>query len=228
MVRDVITLESEDTIAKAYSIMESKKISQVPVVDSDKRYSGMIYAKQLISSSAQPTSKLKSFVVNTTTASPDSDVEKAAQLVGVIARSPFFWDGNEITLSCSIGMHEFHGQQSADQKRHQRVPQMRNGGIGQDTLDVGLQQRQQISAKHRQDRHDGNQVPEDGVPFEIHGDGQAKEQRKNGGFGAGRHECRNGSGSALIDIRRPHMEGRDAQFESDSDQNKPEGSQDRK
>ena len=81
MVRDVITLESEDTIAKAYSIMESKKISQVPVVDSDKRYSGMIYAKQLISSSAQPTSKLKSFVVNTTTASPDSDVEKAAQLV---------------------------------------------------------------------------------------------------------------------------------------------------
>lgn len=41
--------------------------------------------------------------------------EKAAQLVGVIARSPFFWDGNEITLSCSIGMHEFHGQQSADE-----------------------------------------------------------------------------------------------------------------
>lgn len=41
--------------------------------------------------------------------------EKAAQLIGVIARSPFFWDGNEITLSCAVGMHEFHGQQSADE-----------------------------------------------------------------------------------------------------------------
>lgn len=41
--------------------------------------------------------------------------EKATQLIGIIARSPFFWEGNEITLSCSIGMHEFHGQQSADE-----------------------------------------------------------------------------------------------------------------
>jgi diguanylate cyclase (GGDEF)-like protein len=41
--------------------------------------------------------------------------EKAAQLIGVIARAPFFWDGNEITLSCAVGMHEFHGQQSADE-----------------------------------------------------------------------------------------------------------------
>ena len=81
MVTDVFTLESEDTIARAYSMMESKRISQVPVVDTDSKYAGMIYAKQLISSSAQPTSKLKSFIVNTTTATPDSDVERAAQLV---------------------------------------------------------------------------------------------------------------------------------------------------
>lgn len=40
--------------------------------------------------------------------------EKAAQLIGVIARSPLFWDGNEITLSCAVGLHEFHAQQSAD------------------------------------------------------------------------------------------------------------------
>jgi CBS domain-containing protein/ribosome-associated translation inhibitor RaiA len=61
--------------------MESKRISQVPVVDTDRKYSGMIYAKQLISSSAQPTSKLKSFIVNTTSTAPDTDVERAAQLV---------------------------------------------------------------------------------------------------------------------------------------------------
>jgi predicted transcriptional regulator len=54
MVSDVYTLSSEDTIAKAYSMMESKRISQIPVVDGDSRYSGMIFAKQLISSSAQP------------------------------------------------------------------------------------------------------------------------------------------------------------------------------
>jgi CBS domain-containing protein/ribosome-associated translation inhibitor RaiA len=81
MVSEVLTLGSEDTIGKAYSMMESKRISQVPVVDNDRKYSGMIFAKQLISSSAQPTSKLKSFVVNTTTAAPDIDVEKAAQLI---------------------------------------------------------------------------------------------------------------------------------------------------
>ena len=81
MVSDVITLESEDTIAKAYSLMESKRISQVPVVDTDSRYSGMIYAKQLIASTAQPTTKLKSYIVNTTTATPESEVERAAQLV---------------------------------------------------------------------------------------------------------------------------------------------------
>jgi CBS domain-containing protein/ribosome-associated translation inhibitor RaiA len=81
MVSEVLTLGSEDTIGKAYSMMESKRISQVPVVDKDSKYSGMIFAKQLISSSAQPTSKLKSFIVNTTSAAPDTDVEKAAQLI---------------------------------------------------------------------------------------------------------------------------------------------------
>lgn len=81
MVSDVLTLNSEDTIARAYSMMESKRISQIPVVDSDSKYSGMIFAKQLISSSAQPNSKLKSFIVNTSTAALESDVEKAAQLV---------------------------------------------------------------------------------------------------------------------------------------------------
>lgn len=40
--------------------------------------------------------------------------EKAAQLINVIANSPLSWEGHEITLSCAVGMHEFHGQQSAD------------------------------------------------------------------------------------------------------------------
>ncbi|MBL8709623.1 MAG: GGDEF domain-containing protein [Rhodospirillaceae bacterium] len=40
--------------------------------------------------------------------------EKAAQLIGVISREPLIWEGHQIQLSCSVGMHEFHGQQSAD------------------------------------------------------------------------------------------------------------------
>ena len=40
--------------------------------------------------------------------------DKANQLISVIATSPLVWEGNEIQLSCAVGLHEFHGQQSAD------------------------------------------------------------------------------------------------------------------
>lgn len=40
--------------------------------------------------------------------------EKANQLLSVIARSPLVWEGIDIEMSCAIGLHEFHGQQSAD------------------------------------------------------------------------------------------------------------------
>jgi CBS domain-containing protein len=81
MVSDVFTLDAEDTIAKAFSLMESRSVSQIPVVDRDGRYAGMIFAKQLLASTAQPSSKLKSFVVNTAALTLDTDVEKAAQLI---------------------------------------------------------------------------------------------------------------------------------------------------
>ncbi len=40
--------------------------------------------------------------------------EKANQLLSVINRSPLIWEGVDIQLSCAVGLHEFHGQQSAD------------------------------------------------------------------------------------------------------------------
>ncbi|MDY0873974.1 GGDEF domain-containing protein [Dongia rigui] len=40
--------------------------------------------------------------------------DKANQLLSVISTSPLNWDGYEIQLSCAVGLHEFHGQQSAD------------------------------------------------------------------------------------------------------------------
>ena len=40
--------------------------------------------------------------------------EKAQQLLDVIKVSPMDWEGNEITLSCAVGIHQFSGEQSAD------------------------------------------------------------------------------------------------------------------
>jgi diguanylate cyclase (GGDEF)-like protein len=40
--------------------------------------------------------------------------DKANQLLSVIGTSPLIWESHEIQLSCAVGLHEFHGQQSAD------------------------------------------------------------------------------------------------------------------
>jgi len=81
MVSNIASLAPEDTVAKAYSLMIDRSIHQVPVAEDGGMYVGMVFAKRLMASSAQPTSKLKSFIVNTSTLSPDDDVEKAARLV---------------------------------------------------------------------------------------------------------------------------------------------------
>ncbi|TLY10727.1 MAG: CBS domain-containing protein [Thaumarchaeota archaeon] len=81
MVTDVFTLTADDTVAKALNLMADRSINQVPVVDDAGKYVGMIFAKQLLNSTAQPSSKLKSYIVNTSSVGPDHDVEKAAQMV---------------------------------------------------------------------------------------------------------------------------------------------------
>jgi CBS domain-containing protein/ribosome-associated translation inhibitor RaiA len=81
MVTDVFTLTAEDTVAKAFKLMADRSINQIPVVDDGGKYVGMIFAKQLINSTAQPSSKVKGYVVNTSTVGPDHDIEDAAQLV---------------------------------------------------------------------------------------------------------------------------------------------------
>ena len=81
MVTDVVTLTSEDTVAKALNLMADRSISQIPIVDENGKYLGMIFAKQIISSAAQSSSKLKGHVIKTSTLGRDYDIEKAAQLV---------------------------------------------------------------------------------------------------------------------------------------------------
>lgn len=81
MVTDVASLTAEDTVAKALVLMVERSIHQVPVVDGSGAYTGMIFAKQFLASSAQPASKLKSFVTNTSSLSPDGEVEDAAKMI---------------------------------------------------------------------------------------------------------------------------------------------------
>jgi diguanylate cyclase (GGDEF)-like protein len=40
--------------------------------------------------------------------------EKSAQLLEVVKASPMDWEGHSITLSCAVGVHQFSGEQSAD------------------------------------------------------------------------------------------------------------------
>ncbi|HEY1211781.1 MAG TPA: CBS domain-containing protein [Nitrososphaera sp.] len=81
MVTDVVTLGLEDTVARALNLLAYKSINQIPTVDENGKYLGMIFAKRLINSTAQPSSKLRSYIINTASLSPDHDIENAAQLV---------------------------------------------------------------------------------------------------------------------------------------------------
>jgi CBS domain-containing membrane protein len=81
MVTDIVTLSPEDSVAKALNLMASRSINQIPIVDENGKYLGMIFAKQIINSTAQPSSKLKSYIVSTSTLSRDHDIEEAARLV---------------------------------------------------------------------------------------------------------------------------------------------------
>src|SRR5215203_3490359 len=69
MVTDIVALTSEDTVAKALNLMADRSINQIPIVDENGKYLGMIFAKQIINSTAQPSSKLKSYIVSTSTLS---------------------------------------------------------------------------------------------------------------------------------------------------------------
>jgi CBS domain-containing protein/ribosome-associated translation inhibitor RaiA len=81
MVTDVVTLTSEDSIAKALHLMADRSINQIPVVDESGKYLGMISAKQFISSTAQPSSKLRGYIIKTSALSRDDDIDKAAKLI---------------------------------------------------------------------------------------------------------------------------------------------------
>jgi CBS domain-containing protein/ribosome-associated translation inhibitor RaiA len=81
MVDKVITLNSEETVAKALKMMHENDINQIPIVDDNRKYLGMVYAKEFLGINAVPASKLKSFLAKTPILSPTDSVEKCAHLM---------------------------------------------------------------------------------------------------------------------------------------------------
>jgi CBS domain-containing protein/ribosome-associated translation inhibitor RaiA len=81
----VFSLDPDETVGKALSIMSENKIHQIPIIDSDSIYRGMIFAKQFVSINALPDSKVRSFICNTPILDENDQIEKCAQLMIVSA-----------------------------------------------------------------------------------------------------------------------------------------------
>ena len=63
-------LNSEETVAKALRMMHENDIYQIPIVDDNRKYLGMVYAKEFLGINAMPGSKLKSYLAKTPILSP--------------------------------------------------------------------------------------------------------------------------------------------------------------
>jgi predicted transcriptional regulator len=81
MADKVPSLNSEDTVAKALSMMHENNINQIPIVDDNGGYLGMIYAKEFLGINTVPSSKLKNFLTKTPILSPEDNIERCTQLV---------------------------------------------------------------------------------------------------------------------------------------------------
>jgi predicted transcriptional regulator/ribosome-associated translation inhibitor RaiA len=81
MVDKVFALSLDDTAAKALSVMHENNINQLPVIDNDRKYVGMIFAKEFLNLNTTPSSKLKNLVVKTPILSPTDTIEKCTQLI---------------------------------------------------------------------------------------------------------------------------------------------------
>jgi CBS domain-containing protein len=81
MINKIISLTLDDSVAKALSVMHNNNINQVPLVDNNKNYKGMIFAKDFLLVNTMPEAKLKTFVSTTPVLGPSYGIEKCAQLI---------------------------------------------------------------------------------------------------------------------------------------------------
>jgi CBS domain-containing protein/ribosome-associated translation inhibitor RaiA len=81
MISKIISLNLDDSVARALSVMHNNNINQVPLVDNNKNYKGMIFAKDFLLVNTMPEAKLKTFVSTTPVLGPSYSIEKCAQLI---------------------------------------------------------------------------------------------------------------------------------------------------
>jgi CBS domain-containing protein len=81
MTRNVITLSLEDTIGKALNIMYNEKINQIPIIDTNGWYHGMVFAKHFLNINLTTSSKLRNFLVNTAALSAEDSVKECVRLI---------------------------------------------------------------------------------------------------------------------------------------------------
>ena len=89
---------------------------------------------------------------------------------------------------------------------HQQIACVGDAGVGKHALDVALHERAEVADGHGE----RGEHPQEDSPAMLHereaGEGDAKQDGEGCGLGCGGHEADNGSGRALVDVRRPHME----------------------
>jgi CBS domain-containing protein len=81
MADKVIFLSENETVAKALTLMYENNVNQIPVLDHDGRYFGMVFAKEFRNSNLVPSSKLKSFIVKTSSVATTESIERCTQLI---------------------------------------------------------------------------------------------------------------------------------------------------
>ena len=81
MVKYIITVSSDDTVAKALSLMIENRVHQLPAVE-ENEYMGMVYAKHFIETNVFPkTTKVKSFIVKTPSLNLNAPILEASQTI---------------------------------------------------------------------------------------------------------------------------------------------------
>src|SRR5580692_1569414 len=111
---------------------------------------------------------------------------------------------------------------AASRKGDQNVSGMRDGGIGEHALYVGLYHGGEIAEAHRQDR--GNPYgPEPQVVCGAEADVENSEhQREGGGFGPGSEQSCDRRGRAFVNVRAVNLKGCGDDFEAEADEDQRE------
>src|SRR5215470_19588940 len=102
---------------------------------------------------------------------------------------------------------------------YQNVAGVGDRAIGQQTLNVGLNESSEISREHGESREN----PESPEPVLSGGRNRGKnpqQQRKGSGLRSCGEQCRDRGGSAFIDIGCPDLERRNGDLEAESDEDK--------